>query len=223
MNNYNTYIFDFDYTLADSSKGIVLCFKHVLKEHGYTNVSDEEIKRTIGMTLENSFNALTGVADKEKLSIYVKEYVKKADTCMTDNTILFPETAKVLKSLKDSGNKIGIVSTKFRYRIKEVLEREFDDGLIEVVVGGEDVETHKPSPEGLFLAIDQLNSDKSNCLYIGDSTIDAAAAQAAGVDFYGVLNGATTREELEKYPHIIIAQDLTDLLIIKKQSIEITT
>lgn len=96
MNNYNTYIFDFDYTLADSSKGIVFCFKHVLKEHGYTNVIDEEIKRTIGMTLENSFNSLTGVSDKEKLSIYVKEYVKKADTCMTDNTILFPETAKYL-------------------------------------------------------------------------------------------------------------------------------
>ena len=212
MNNYNTYIFDFDYTLADSSKGIVLCFKHVLKEHGYTNVSDEEIKRTIGMTLENSFNALTGVADKEKLSIYVNEYVKKADTCMTDNTILFPETAKVQKSLKDCGNKIGIVSTKFRYRIKEVLEREFDDDLIEVVVGGEDVKTHKPSPEGLFLAIDQLNSNKKNCLYIGDSAIDAAAAKAADVDFYGVLNGATTREELEKYPHIVIAQDLTELL-----------
>jgi phosphoglycolate phosphatase len=212
MNNYNTYIFDFDYTLADSSKGIVLCFKHVLKEHGYTNVIDEEIKRTIGMTLENSFNSLTGVSDKEKLSIYVKEYVKKADTYMTDNTILFPETAEVLKSLKDSGNKIGIVSTKFRYRIKEVLEREFDDDLIDVVIGGEDVTIHKPSPEGLFLAIDQLNSNKKNCLYIGDSAIDAAAAKAADVDFYGVLNGATTREELEKYPHIVIAQDLTELL-----------
>ena len=223
MNNYNTYIFDFDYTLADSSKGIVLCFKHVLKEHGYTNVSDEEIKRTIGMTLENSFTALIGETDKEKLSNYVKIYVNKADTCMTDNTLLFPETAEVLKSLKVSGNKIGIVSTKFRYRIKEVLEREFDDDLIYVVVVGEDVITHKPSPEGLLFAIKQLNSDKNNCLYIGDSTIDAAAAKAAGVDFYGVLNGATTREELEKYPHIIIAQDLTDLLIIKKQSIEITT
>ena len=212
MNNYNTYIFDFDYTLADSSKGIVFCFKHVLKEHGYTNVIDEEIKRTIGMTLENSFNSLTGVSDKEKLSVYVKEYVEKADTYMTDNTILFPETAEVLKSLKDSGNKIGIVSTKFRYRIKEVLEREFDDDLIDVVIGGEDVTIHKPSPEGLFLAIDQLNSNKKNCLYIGDSAIDAAAAKAADVDFYGVLNGATTIEELEKYPHIVIAQDLTELL-----------
>ena len=223
MNNYNTYIFDFDYTLADSSKGIVLCFKHVLKEHEHANVSDEEIKRTIGMTLENAFNALTRVTDKEKLAIYVKEYVKKADGCMTENTVLFPETAKVLMTLKQNGVKIGIVSTKYRYRIKEVLEREFDEELIDVVVGGEDVTTHKPSPEGLLFAIKQLNSDKNNCLYIGDSTIDAETAQAAGVDFYGVLNGATSSEELNKYSNIIIANDLTDLLIINKQSIEITT
>ena len=221
MNNYDTYIFDFDYTLADSSKGIVICFKHVLKEHGYLNISDERIKRTIGMTLENSFNALTGETDKAKLAIFVKEYVNKADGCMTDNTVLFPETTKVLKTLKNSGVKLGIVSTKYRYRIKEVLDREFDKNFIDVVIGGEDVTAHKPSPEGLFLAIDQLNSDKNNCLYIGDSTIDAATAQTAGVDFYGVLNGATTKEELNKYSNITIANDLTDLLAISKKSVDI--
>ena len=28
--NYKTYLFDFDYTLADSSRGIVTCFRNVL-------------------------------------------------------------------------------------------------------------------------------------------------------------------------------------------------
>jgi hypothetical protein len=45
---YTTYLFDFDYTLADSSRGIVTCFRNVLNKHGYTNVTDEDIKRTIG-------------------------------------------------------------------------------------------------------------------------------------------------------------------------------
>lgn len=223
MNNYDTYIFDFDYTLADSSKGIIICFKHVLEEHGFKGVSDEEIKRTIGMTLENSFKSLTGITDKVKLASYVKEYVKKADDCMTENTILFPETAEVLMTLKDNGVKLGIVSTKYRYRIKEVFEREFDEELVDLIVGGEDVTNHKPSPEGLLLAIEQLNSDKKSCLYIGDSIIDAEAAKAAGIDFYGVLNGATTRDELSKYPNIIVAEDLSELLVISNQSVDVTT
>ncbi len=223
MNNYDTYIFDFDYTLADSSKGIIICFKHVLEEHGFKGVSDEEIKRTIGMTLENSFKSLTGITDKVKLASYVKEYVKKADDCMTENTILFPETAEVLMTLKDNGVKLGIVSTKYRYRIKEVLEREFDEELVDLIVGGEDVTNHKPSPEGLLLAIEKLNSYKNSCLYIGDSIIDAETAKAAGIDFYGVLNGATTRDELSKYPNIIVAEDLSELLVISNQSVYVTT
>ncbi|HLW10308.1 MAG TPA: HAD hydrolase-like protein, partial [Fermentimonas sp.] len=148
MNNYNTYIFDFDYTLADSSRGIVYCFNQVLEKHGFNDISDEMIKRTIGMTLQNSFKVLTGENDSDKISIYVKEYVKTADGCMTDNTVLFPETAEVLETLKENGVKLGIVSTKYRYRIKEVLDREFEGDLIDVIVGGEDVTTHKPSPEG---------------------------------------------------------------------------
>ena len=33
--NYKTYLFDFDYTLADSSRGIVKCFRIVLTRHQY--------------------------------------------------------------------------------------------------------------------------------------------------------------------------------------------
>ena len=48
--NYKTYLFDFDYTLADSSRGIVKCFRIVLTRHQYLTVTDEAIKRTIGKT-----------------------------------------------------------------------------------------------------------------------------------------------------------------------------
>ena len=40
---YTTYLFDFDYTLADSSRGIVICFRNVLERHGHTGISDEAI------------------------------------------------------------------------------------------------------------------------------------------------------------------------------------
>ena len=56
--NYKTYLFDFDYTLADSSRGIVKCFRIVLTRHQYLTVTDEAIKRTIGKTLEESFSIL---------------------------------------------------------------------------------------------------------------------------------------------------------------------
>ena len=209
MKRYTTYLFDFDYTLADSSKGIVLCFRHVLNLHGYTGITDEEIKRTIGKTLEESFSILTGVTDADTLAAYKKEYVKAADQHMTVNTFLFPETLSVLTQLKQDGARIGIISTKYRYRIMELLSQKLPAQFLDIIVGGEDVKTPKPSPEGLLFAIEHLSVQKEETLYIGDSTVDAETAQAAGVDFMGVLHGATTRSELEAYPHVRIAPDLT--------------
>lgn len=212
MKQYTAYLFDFDYTLADSSRGIVKCFRHVLERHGHTGVADETIKRTIGKTLQESFSILSGITDPETLEAYRKEYVKEADTHMTVNTFLYPETIEVLTALKQRGAKIGIISTKYRYRIQELLTRHLPDGFLDVIVGGEDVKAAKPSPEGLLSAINHLDCRKEDTLYIGDSTVDAETAQAGGTDFAGVLHGATTREELEAYPHVIVAPDLRVLV-----------
>lgn len=218
--SYTTYLFDFDYTLADSSLGIVTCFRNVLTRHGYTDVTDEAIKRTIGKTLEESFSILTGVTDPDQLTAFRKEYGKEADTHMTVNTVLFLETKSVLLALKDAGASIGIISTKYRFRIQELIDQHFPGSFFNVIIGGEDVKNHKPSPEGLLLAMKQLHATKAETLYIGDSTVDAATAKAAGVDFAGITHGVTTAEELSKYPHRMIMNSLEELLTNDEQPIE---
>lgn len=213
---YTTYLFDFDYTLADSSRGIVICFRNVLERHGHTGISDEAIKRTIGKTLEDSFSLLSGITAPETLAEYKKEYVKEADTYMTVNTFFFPETVTVLKTLKSQGAQIGIISTKFRFRIREMVDQHFPKDFFDIIIGGEDVKQAKPDPQGLKKALRRLHRQKSETLYIGDSTVDAETAQAAKVDFVGVLNGMTTREELIVYPHRQILDNLSLLPLIHK-------
>lgn len=209
---YTTYLFDFDYTLADSSRGITLCFRHVLERNGYAGVTDEAIRRTIGKTLEESFSILTGITDPDRLAAFKAEYRREADVYMTPNTRLFPETLRVLRTLKERGAKIGIISTKYRFRIHDTMDQHLPADFLDIVVGGEDVSRAKPDPEGLLYAIRQLGVKKKHVLYIGDSTVDAETAQAAGVDFAGVTHGVTTADELAAYPHRRIMDSLTELL-----------
>ena len=209
---YTAYLFDFDYTLADSSRGITLCFRHVLERNGYAGVTDEAIRRTIGKTLEESFSILTGVTDPDRLAAFKAEYRREADVYMTPNTRLFPETLRVLRTLKERGAKIGIISTKYRFRIHDTMDQHLPADFLDIVVGGEDVSRAKPDPEGLLYAIRQLGVKKKRVLYIGDSTVDAETAQAAGVDFAGVTHGVTTADELAAYPHRRIMDSLTELL-----------
>ena len=215
---YVYYLFDFDLTLADSSRGIVMCFTHVLQRHGYNDVTELQIKRTIGKTLEDSFAILTGITDPAQLADLKQEYTKEADIYMNDNTVLFPETVSVLTQLKEQGAKLAIISTKYRYRIQAVIDKYFPKDFIDVIIGGEDVKRPKPHPQGVKAALKKLKAQKATALYVGDSTVDAETAWKAGVDFCGVLNGLTTYQELAAYPHRKILNDLTLLPLLLKDA-----
>ena len=102
---YQAYLFDFDYTLANSEKGILGCFRYVLQKYQYQGISDEEIKKTIGMTLKDAFRKLTKVEDEDIISEYQTVYRKKADEIMNKNTVIFPSVPEVLKTLSKNGKK----------------------------------------------------------------------------------------------------------------------
>ena len=75
---------------------------------------------------------------------------------MAEMTSVFPSVRAVLEVLSGRGLSLGIVSTKFRYRIKGILQREGLERFFRVIVGGEDVSAHKPDPSGLLGAVRAL-------------------------------------------------------------------
>ena len=209
---YKTYLFDFDYTLANSERGILLCFQYVLKNNGYHDITDEAIKKTIGLTLEDEFTIFTGITDKDELARLKKEYVAKADQEMVANTKLYPEVLPMIDKIKQSNAKIGIISTKYRYRIMKTLEQYEIQESVDLVVGGEDVSVAKPDPQGILKAVDELGQNKRDVLYIGDSLVDANTAKNAGIDFLGVTTGTTTKEDFKDLPHVLIVDNLSKLI-----------
>lgn len=209
---FNTFIFDFDLTLCDSSRGILICFKHTLETFGYEIPDDKTIYNTIGLTVEQAFTVLCGVTDEEKIKQMKKCYVKKADEVMAVCTIFYNGALESLEKLKKLGYKVGIVSTKYRYRIVETFEKQEKNIPVDEIVGGEDVVVHKPDPSGLLAMIGKLGADKNEVLYVGDSYIDAETAQNAEVCFGGVTTGITTAEQFENYNYYKISDSIFNLI-----------
>lgn len=211
IQQYSSFFFDFDYTLADSSKGIVTCFRIVLDRHNYKGISDEAVKRTIGMTLEDSFAQLTGINDFELMTLLKDEYLKEADEIMSDNTVLYDDTLPLILQLKKQNAAVGIISTKQSYIIRQTLEKYRVELLFDTVIGLLDVKKTKPDPEGLLLGMKLVNAVREKTLYVGDNIIDAKTAEAAGVDFVGVTTGMTTEKDFEPYPHKAVLSVLSQL------------
>ena len=211
MSGYEAVIFDFDFTLADSFRGIVECANHALNVMGLPATTPDEIRRTVGYSLPESLVRLAGEEHSARGMEYMRLFVERADDVMADLTIVYDYVPETLERLRDRGLRLGIVSTKFRYRIEGVLGRE---GLLEpfeVIVGGEDVSEFKPDPESLNLALGKLGLGPEAVLYVGDSVVDAEAASRAGVPFAAVLSGPTPRGSFTEYDPVMVLDTVRDL------------
>jgi phosphoglycolate phosphatase len=192
-------VFDFDLTLADSSRGFIACHNFAAASFGLTPPSPEAIAASIGTPLDLVFPRFYG-QDKVALEeAYVRAYQEHADEVMTGLTVMLPGAPEAIGKLGSSGYKLGIVSQKLRYRVEDVLRRESLLECFGVVLGGDDIPAFKPDPRGLLMAVEQLGAGTSSALYVGDTVIDAEAARRAGLPFVAVLTGATVREDFDSY------------------------
>ena len=210
MKNYDAYIFDFDYTLADATEPVVGSFLYALEKMNLQKSSRQDIINTIGIPIGESYTILTGDDSEEGIELFKKYQKEKSDEITVPNTVFIGDAKEVLQILKNRGKKIGIVSSRWGQRINDIFENLNSRELIDFIIGTEHVENYKPNPEGLFKMIDMMNA--KNPLYIGESYIDAQAAQNAKIDFVGVTTGTTSREKLESYPHVAVLDNLKDIL-----------
>lgn len=209
---YRAVLFDFDFTLADASDSIVECFNYALTRMDYPARPSDAIKATIGMSLEDMYSTLTGDGCPQRAGELAGHFHHRADQIMADDTRFFDDAIPTLRRLREMGLKTAIVSTKERFRIGEVFEKHRVSHLVDCIIGIEDVQAHKPDPEGIYKAADFLSHPPEQLLFVGDSLYDAGAAQNAGVDFVGVTTGTTRRDDFAPFPYQAVVPSLTALM-----------
>lgn len=208
---YTGILFDFDYTLGDSTKGIAASVNYGMEMLGREAYGQEVIRRTVGLSLPETYTALTGDKNQETASQFAAYFRRKADQVMVQSTELFPGVKETAEELKHMGRRLGIVTTKFHYRIDQILHKCGAEGIFEVIIGGEDVSRQKPDPQGVRMAAEQMHLSLDQILYVGDSLVDARTGMHAGVDFCGVTTGTTSWEEFQNYPHVNLLESLAEL------------
>lgn len=204
-------LFDFDYTLADSSDAIVECFNTALLGIGLEKAEPDAIRRTIGLSIPDSLAQVAGPEHLPREEEFRLHWRRRSDEIMVEWTRVFDWTPGAVEELRAAGLRLGIVSTKYRSRITATLERHGLGGRFDLIVGGEDVERHKPYPEGLLRAASGLRMEPGECLYVGDTVADAAAADEAGTPFVAVLSGMTPAEAFAGRPSVAIVPSVADV------------
>lgn len=182
MKKYDGIIFDVDGTLASTNDLIFASFNYITKKYMNKTLTNEEIISLFGPTedgiLKNWFQEKYPAVSKD----YHEYYRDKHH--MAD---LYPGIKDLLKFIKSKDVLLSIYTGKGREAALITLEVLEIIEYFDMIVAGDDVKEHKPSPEGIEIFINKFNLDKKKVLMVGDSPGDIKAARSAGVKIASVL------------------------------------
>lgn len=175
---------DLDGTLIDTKEVNFLAYQAALKEVGvslerkyfYEFCNGKSYKVFLPILLEDKVQFMDKV-HKSKKEKY-KKYLSKA----TLNKPLL----NMLRSLKESGYYLSIVTTASGDNCKTVLEHFGLIELFDLIVSSDLVQESKPSPEPFEYAVRYFNINKENCIIFEDSPEGEESAKRAGVHCFMV-------------------------------------
>jgi phosphoglycolate phosphatase len=168
--------------------------------HNHPHSSDEAIKALIGHPLDVMYAEL-GI-EEARVWEFVHTYKEHYREISTQKTVLLPKAREAVEEARRFA-RLGIVTTKTG-KFSRILMEHF--GLMEhfeVLIGREDVFNPKPHAEPIDRAVEKMKVLKESCWMIGDTRLDIASANNAGVRSVGVLSGYDNFEQLKTLTNII--------------------
>ena len=216
-----TVIFDLDGTLLDTQNGIEKTYEMLFEKYSSKDKFTEEVKtEVLGPALEDMFKKYFPNEDVDKL---LEEYRIYNDEIFLEVNKMMPNAKEVLKTLKEEGHNIAIVSTKKHDTVESNLKVYDLLEYIDDIVGCDDVKKQKPDPEGINKVLHDGRFARDEVIYVGDSVMDIMAGKNAGSYTVGYYFNPNKKEALDNAKANEYISDLKDVLTIVKKKIHFTS
>jgi phosphoglycolate phosphatase len=191
----STVIFDLDGTLIDSERDLRAAADWLLQEFRAAPLSREEFRVMLG----DGVAALVGRAlaarkcRVESEADAIRRFLDYYENHLTDTTRPYPGVPEGLATLHSQGLTLGLCTNKATRTTRAILERLGLADYFAGVIAGDSVPYRKPDPRVLSGMLATFGVAKEVAVMVGDSEVDAATAEAAGIRFvlltYGYHRG----------------------------------
>ncbi len=196
MSNFNYVIFDFDGTIADTSRGVYDSIIYALESYGFPVPTDDILASFLGPPLHASFMRVTGCDDKTAEALTAKYRELYTDNAMY-RVCLFDGVKEMLEDLKKLGIKMAIASSKPQHFFDKLLKYLEITEYFEAVCGAAFDDKENTKQAIIARAISLLGAEKEKTLMVGDRRFDIDGAKQNGIKSLGVVFGYDYTKELE--------------------------
>ena len=203
---FEAVIFDWDGTLADTRKVIVVSFQKALKEINL-EVSNQFIERRIGVGASETFREILQAANRRVDERIVKQLVErksKVQIELAKEVTLFDGARELLEALKGKV-RVGLASMNNRAVIMHLLRQNKIVDCFDEVLTIEMISNSKPDPEIFIKTAGQLETKPQACVVFEDSIFGVKAAKSAGMGCIAVTTGVYNEKELKvERPDLVV-------------------
>ncbi|MCQ2385057.1 MAG: HAD family hydrolase [Clostridia bacterium] len=184
-----------DGTLLDTLDDLTDSVNNALGTFGFPLREKDEIRLFLGNGIKNLVERAVPAGTEEEtvrqvLDCFRTHYFAHS----ADKTKAYDGVLPLLEELKRKGIKTAVVSNKADKAVKELAKTYFGDLLDVAVRENEEAGVRKkPAPDEVFAAMRSLGVRREECLFVGDSEVDAETAAAAGIKGIACLWGFRDR------------------------------
>jgi pyrophosphatase PpaX len=204
---YKAVIFDVDGVLLDSGEYIYSAFEHTFTKNNIKDITKDDINKFFGKSLAGMLKGLVPDMDPEKLTDDFREWQE----AHFDLIKPFANAEKALSSLRDSGIKIGALSSRKKF-VAKTLKLNGLLPYIDMLLSGADVENMKPHPEGVQKILSEFQIEPHQAIMVGDTPEDVEAGKNAGTDTVGVTYGLSDRLRIKSSEPSFLIDDIEQVL-----------
>ena len=206
--NYDAILFDVDGTLIDSAPGIINTLEEVFSQMG-VDTTNVDLRRYLGPPLRKSFGEhFADPALIEKATgLYRDSYAVKGSHECTP----YAGAAGMLRRLKDAGLLLCTATSKPTAVVTPILEEKGLAPFFDFIGGASMDESRDTKTEVVRYVLAQPMMQGKRVLMVGDRNDDMRGAADCGLDAAGALYGYGSREELEPFHPVLLAESCADL------------
>ena len=213
MDGIRLIIFDFDGTLGDTRRNILLTMRQTLEELLLPVASEEECAATIGLPLRDCFLQLFPNLSDELADQCAATYRRIFDINKKQLVpALFPHVRETLAELYARGYILTVASSRSSASLREFLSDMGVISYISLILGADDVARAKPDPEPVLQTLRTLKIPASETLVVGDMPVDILMGARAGARTCAVTYGNASAADLRAAGADVLIDDFAQLL-----------
>ena len=206
-------VFDLDGTLADSAPSIALALNRLREDRGLTPWLVARFRPWISRgapALVGAALDLGTPADADDVAVFREVYASLPGSA--DD--LYPGIAAALARLREAGAVLGVCTNKPQRLSEKLLAESGIAQHFATVVGGDAATRAKPHPAHLRQTLAAMRCEGLPFAFVGDSSVDADAAEAAGARFLWASWGYADADNLaQRGVRLASADDLASSIL----------